>query len=195
MSFSKKTSLFNIANILSFIRIFLAIPLAYSVDKICFESSINDIYLFLGICFLIALTDMLDGYTARAFNIVTNLGKILDPIADKVCVFVLFIFLTINFPNYFLFYFVLLFLRDLIIIISTIYFAKKSNKYFSANNHGKWFLFFISLAMILFIITIPNILSYNLLIIFRNSFYFLSLGFFTLSSIQYFQNIASNLRD
>ena len=195
MSFSKKISLFNIANILSFIRIFLAIPLAYSVDKICFESSINDIYLFLGICFLIALTDMLDGYAARAFNVVTNLGKTLDPIADKVCVFVLFIYLIANFPNYFLFYFVLLFLRDLIIIISTVYFAKKSNKYFSANNYGKWFLFFISLAMILFIITIPNILSYNLLIIFRNSFYFLSLAFFTLSSIQYFQNIVDNLRD
>ena len=195
MSFSKKISLFNIANILSFIRIFLAIPLAYSVDKICFESSINDIYLFLGICFLIALTDLLDGYTARTFNIVTNLGKILDPIADKVCVFVLFIYLTANFPNYFLFYFILLFFRDIIITISTIYFAKKSNKYFSANNHGKWFLFFISLAMILFIITIPNILKNDLLITFRDLFYVLSLIFFTISSIQYFQNIAANLRE
>ena len=195
MSFSKKISLFNIANILSFIRIFLAIPLAYSVDKICFESSINDIYLFLGICFLIALTDMLDGYAARAFNVVTNLGKTLDPIADKVCVFVLFIYLTINFPNYFLFYFVLLFIRDIIIAISTVYFAKKNNKYFSANNFGKWFLFFISISMILFIITIPNVLKYDVLITFRDLFYFLSLIFFTISSIQYFQNIAANLRE
>ena len=195
MHFSKKISLFNIANILSFIRIFLAIPLAYSIDKIHFKSSISDIYFFLVICFLIALTDMLDGYAARTFSVVTNLGKTLDPIADKVCVFVLFVYLTIDFPNYFLFYFVLLFIRDIIIAISTVYFAKKNNKYFSANNFGKWFLFFISLSMILFILTIPSILRYDILIVFRNSFYFLSLIFFTLSSIQYFQNIASNLRD
>ena len=195
MSLSKKISLFNIANILSFIRIFLAIPLAYSVDKICLESTINDIYFFLAVCFLIALSDMLDGYAARAFSVVTNLGKTLDPIADKICVFVLFIYLTINFPNYFLFYFILLFFRDLIITISTVYFAKKNNKFFSANNFGKWFLFFISISMILFIITIPNILKYDLLITFRDLFYFLSLIFFTISSIQYFQNIAANLRE
>ena len=195
MSLSKKISLFNIANILSFIRIFLAIPLAYSVDKICLESTINDIYFFLAVCFLIALSDMLDGYAARTFSVVTNLGKTLDPIADKVCVFVLFIYLTINFPNYFLFYFILLFCRDLIVTISTVYFAKKKNKFFSANNFGKWFLFFISISMILFIITIPNILKYDLLIIFRNLFYFLSLIFFTISSIQYFQNILGNLRE
>jgi len=50
-----------------------------------FQLSVN--HLFAAIIFLLAAsTDGIDGYIARKYNMVTNLGKLLDPLADKLLV-------------------------------------------------------------------------------------------------------------
>ena len=52
-------------------------------DKI----TVNLVYIIAGILFLIAsITDFLDGYIARSRNMVTDFGKVMDAIADKVLV-------------------------------------------------------------------------------------------------------------
>ncbi len=73
----------NLPNKLTILRLIL-IPVFTAVF---FISAIPYNYLISAVIFaLAAFTDFLDGYIARKYNLVTNLGKFLDPIADKVLV-------------------------------------------------------------------------------------------------------------
>ncbi len=73
----------NLPNKLTISRIIL-VPV---FTALFFITAIPCNYVFSAVVFAIAaFTDFLDGYIARKYNIVTNLGKFLDPIADKALV-------------------------------------------------------------------------------------------------------------
>ncbi len=85
---------FNISNLLSFSRFIILIPTIYFLtlepsiilfDAYGFQLSLNRaISMFF--MFLLYLSDLADGYLARKYNQITEFGKIIDPLADKVCV-------------------------------------------------------------------------------------------------------------
>ena len=78
----------NLPNLLTLVRIFL-VPLLVVILLTPFSEDWLGInaYTFAIVVFLVAsLTDILDGHLARSRNQVSNLGKLLDPIADKLLV-------------------------------------------------------------------------------------------------------------
>lgn len=70
----------NLANKITLFRVLL-VPIFLLV----LYSNIENNVIIAGVIFAIAsFTDMLDGYIARSRNLVTNFGKFVDPLADKV---------------------------------------------------------------------------------------------------------------
>lgn len=74
MNVPNKLTVLRLIMIPAFVAVFYitVLPYNYVISAVIFT--------------LAALTDFLDGYIARKYNLVTNLGKFLDPIADKVLV-------------------------------------------------------------------------------------------------------------
>lgn len=86
-----KKEILTIPNILSIFRIAL-IPVYLHIYL--HADSAQDYTLAAVILAVSCLTDMVDGKIARKFNMVTNLGKVLDPIADKLTQLALMICLS-----------------------------------------------------------------------------------------------------
>ena len=78
--------------------------------------------------FICSLTDFLDGYLARKYNLVTSVGKFIDPLADKILVLSAFIVIHSLYPDYMPLWMVIsIFLRD-IAVTSLRFFLKFKKK-------------------------------------------------------------------
>lgn len=88
----KVSQVWNVPNILTFSRI-LIIPIFVALFYVHFT---GHYFVVWGLFAIACFTDLFDGAIARKHNLVTNLGKFLDPIADKVLVLTGFIlYLTV----------------------------------------------------------------------------------------------------
>ena len=91
----RKKELFTIPNLLSIFRLLL-IPVYISIYLQASKPS--HYYLAGGVLAISCLTDMVDGLIARQFNMITNVGKVLDPAADKFTQLALTACLSMRYP-------------------------------------------------------------------------------------------------
>ena len=91
-----KKEIYTIPNLLSLFRLLL-IPV-YIIIYLNAETP-ADHFIAAGILAVSCLTDMIDGQIARRFNLITTVGKVLDPLADKTTQFSMIICLAIRYPQ------------------------------------------------------------------------------------------------
>ena len=113
----KNNKIFTVPNILTLIRIILSPIFAVLY--------LQKSYIYATVILVLSgLTDVLDGIIARRFNLITTLGKILDPIADKLTQAIIIVCLTINHYNdedsLLIFVLILLFAKEFTMLLGAI---------------------------------------------------------------------------
>jgi CDP-diacylglycerol--glycerol-3-phosphate 3-phosphatidyltransferase len=97
---------------------------------------------------LIWLSDLLDGYTARKRNEISELGKIIDPLADKIAI--AGIVLVLLFKEIVPFWFVIIVIfRDLLILTFALYLKYRKNIVLQSDLTGKLTVFVIGFTMLI----------------------------------------------
>ena len=88
------------------------------------------------IILLSGLTDIVDGWIARHFNMISDFGKILDPIADKMTQAAILLCLVSRFPNM-LYIFLFMAVKETVMGITGLLSIKYSGEVHGADWHGK----------------------------------------------------------
>lgn len=120
----------TVPNLLSFFRLCL-------IPVIIWSYCVKKNPLLAGeILLLSGLTDLADGYIARRFHRISNLGKILDPVADKLTQAAMLICLFTRFPHVLLLI-VIMAGKELYMVVSGCLVIRKTGKVHGADWHGK----------------------------------------------------------
>jgi cardiolipin synthase len=152
-----KKDLFTIPNVLSLFRLVL-IPV-YVVLYLKAQNP-EDYFLAAAILAVSCLTDLIDGKIARHFNMISNTGKILDPLADKATQFTLIICLLIRRQNRVMLFLAVLFvIKELFQVVAGLLFLRKGQILKGALMAGKisTTVLFISLIILVLIPGISDV--------------------------------------
>ena len=185
MEVIKKDKILTVPNALSAFRLVLAA--VFAVVYCAFESEESH-WASIGILVLSGITDMLDGKIARKFNMISELGKVLDPLGDKVTQAVLACCLATKYDPMKLL-FLVLFVKEITQLCYGAYAVKKAGR----NDGAKWcgkittVYLYVMMGLLLLIPNVPVPVYYTMI--------FLGIGLLIWSMISYLLTFRSMVKE
>jgi len=160
----------RIPNLLSIIRIIIA-PFIF-IAIVAHNQSMIAILAVIAV-----ITDFLDGFLARQLNAISQAGKILDPLADKLCVAAAAIGATIymGMPAFLL---IIIILRDMMIAAFGLRIIREKKQIPVSNIWGKITVFILTVTLIVYIFGIKPLFI---------PVYLIAVVFILISSYSYFK--------
>ena len=152
--------IWTLSTVLSFSRIFLLAPLAYFL----FSAVPHNREWAAAVLVLAGISDFLDGYLARLLHQVTDFGKIIDPIADKIAAgggSIMLVWVGAM-PLWFV---IVIVVRDLLILFGGIYIKSKKNIITQSNWPGKFAVSSVALVMLLSALAVPSLEGFRQVVI------------------------------
>ncbi|EQB63553.1 MAG: CDP-diacylglycerol-glycerol-3-phosphate 3-phosphatidyltransferase [candidate division Zixibacteria bacterium RBG-1] len=153
MSFSSlkisSKEIFYLPNVLTYLRL-LSLPLIYNF-------LVKENLLAVGLLTLLGIsTDIFDGILARKFNKASNLGKILDPLVDKIAIGIFAIYAVIykDFPFWAACFVIL---KDLLILVAGLVALNKFKEFPVSNLWGKLTAMAWALTILSYILNLKSI--------------------------------------
>lgn len=156
----KKQEYFSIPNLMGYFRILLVPVYLY----LAFHAETErDYYIAAGVMLLSFLTDFFDGKIARKFHMITEFGKILDPVADKITQGALALSFVTRYPAIMVLLCIFL-AKELVMGILGIFMMKRDFRMNGASMHGKICTALLDLTMFI-LLAVPGIsyMAVNLL--------------------------------
>jgi CDP-diacylglycerol--glycerol-3-phosphate 3-phosphatidyltransferase len=137
----------TLPNLLSLTRVLFLVPILYLLRR---PDPASDLWAFV-LLFVAGLSDLLDGFLARARGEVSPSGKIVDPLADKILIGGLILYLTAErgFPLWLV---VLVLVRDLGLVLVAALFLRRDRVVFAADWSGKLTTFFLLCLIVVHIL-------------------------------------------
>ncbi len=186
----KREDFFSLPNILTYIRILL-VPVFCVVYSNA--STLQDHIWSVAIILISAATDILDGYIARNWNMITDWGKIIDPIADKAMQGAMLFCIVVKY-RWVLILIILYAIKEFTSLALSSYLLKKGKHINGAKWYGKVCTVVLYVTLLAFIVlpSIPSVL-YGILIGICSTFIVIAFGMYMNDYISLYAELKKEL--
>lgn len=157
----------TLANKLTCLRMILVVPfLIFASLRYCFSGIYSLPFMIIAVIIFVfaCITDYFDGKIARATNTVTDFGKLLDPLADKLLTFSL-LFVLVRYNRISILLVCIMLAREFIVTYERIYLTKQGYGVMPASIYGK-IKTVVTMITLVIIMILPAIkILYSILIL------------------------------